>query len=148
MLVVSSWLCSSLRERCLSAALVRARTPSQATRDRPPGFSTGVSSTERGVYIIFNALVRWSVSPCLVACCASWCLPTTKRGRAAARKGHVERKTKETQVAVSVDLDGTGKSSIDTPVPFLNHMLDVRSHHLLATYQDSSAGLKCSTLTP
>lgn len=63
----------------------------------------------------------------------SWCLSRTNQGCAAARRGHVERKTKETQVAVSVDLDGTGKSSIDTPVPFLNHMLDVRTHPMLET---------------
>lgn len=49
-----------------------------------------------------------------------------------ARSGHVERKTKETQVSVSIELDGTGKSNVDTPVPFLNHMLDqICSHGLL-----------------
>lgn len=37
----------------------------------------------------------------------------------------MQRKTKETQVDVSIGLDGTGQCIAETPVPFLNHMLDV-----------------------
>jgi hypothetical protein len=37
----------------------------------------------------------------------------------------VERKTKETQVEVKINIDGTGKCEANTPVHFLNHMLDV-----------------------
>jgi len=39
------------------------------------------------------------------------------------------RATKETSVAVTVDLDGTGRAKIDTPVGFLSHMLDVIARH-------------------
>lgn len=45
------------------------------------------------------------------------------------RQASVTRKTKETSVAVSVDLDGKGSSRIETPVGFLSHMLDVIGRH-------------------
>ncbi len=45
------------------------------------------------------------------------------------RKALVERKTKETQIAVEIDLDGTGKSQIETPLPFLSHMLEQIARH-------------------
>jgi len=45
------------------------------------------------------------------------------------RKGAVARKTKETEVEVAVDLDGSGVSSIATGIGFLDHMLDLLARH-------------------
>ncbi len=41
----------------------------------------------------------------------------------------VERNTKETQIKVSINLDGSGKADLDTGVPFLDHMLDQLARH-------------------
>jgi len=41
------------------------------------------------------------------------------------RKAVINRKTNETNIGVSLNIDGTGKRTIDTPVGFLNHMLDL-----------------------
>lgn len=43
----------------------------------------------------------------------------------------VERKTKETEVFVALDLDGTGDYDIDTGIGFLDHMLEQLSRHAL-----------------
>ena len=40
-----------------------------------------------------------------------------------------ERKTKETDIKISIDLDGTGKSDIDTGIGFLDHMLEAFARH-------------------
>jgi imidazoleglycerol-phosphate dehydratase len=45
------------------------------------------------------------------------------------RIGKISRKTKETQIDLVLDLDGTGKHSVKSPVPFLNHMLEALSKH-------------------
>lgn len=47
------------------------------------------------------------------------------------RSAKVERKTKETQVAVDLDLDGSGQGDIETGMPFMDHMLGhIRQHGL------------------
>src|SRR5579871_3368730 len=45
------------------------------------------------------------------------------------RTATIERKTRETEIAVSLDLDGTGESDIDTGIGFLDHMLESFSRH-------------------
>jgi imidazoleglycerol-phosphate dehydratase len=45
------------------------------------------------------------------------------------RTGRVERKTKETEIVVTVDLEGSGKAEIETGMPFFNHMLESFSRH-------------------
>ena len=45
------------------------------------------------------------------------------------RKAAVKRKTKETDVEVTVDLDGTGTSAISTGIGFLDHMLESFARH-------------------
>jgi imidazoleglycerol-phosphate dehydratase len=47
------------------------------------------------------------------------------------RTAKVERKTKETDIKVSVNLDGEGNYKIDTSIPFIDHMLSLMSKHSL-----------------
>jgi len=47
------------------------------------------------------------------------------------RKAAVRRKTKETEIEVAIDLDGTGASQIATGIGFLDHMLDLLARHSL-----------------
>ena len=47
------------------------------------------------------------------------------------RTAIVERKTRETEILASVDLDGTGTHDIDTGIGFLDHMLESFSRHSL-----------------
>jgi imidazoleglycerol-phosphate dehydratase len=49
--------------------------------------------------------------------------------RSPARTGRSERRTRESTVEVEVDLDGTGRSTISTGVPFYDHMLTALSTH-------------------
>src|SRR6266436_958643 len=45
------------------------------------------------------------------------------------RVAEVQRKTKETDVRVKLDLDGCGQSRISTGLPFLDHMLELFARH-------------------
>jgi len=47
------------------------------------------------------------------------------------RKAKISRKTKETSIAVEVNIDGKGKYKIDTGIGFLDHMLEQLSKHSL-----------------
>src|SRR5208337_3382620 len=45
------------------------------------------------------------------------------------RRADVERKSKETQIKVSLNVDGHGKIKIKTPIGFLDHMLELFAFH-------------------
>lgn len=45
------------------------------------------------------------------------------------RRAEIVRKTKETDVKLSLDLDGQGRSKVSTTIPFLDHMLELFSKH-------------------
>jgi len=45
------------------------------------------------------------------------------------RTAKVERKTKETDIKVAINLDGEGKYAIDTSIPFFDHMLSLMCKH-------------------
>ena len=45
------------------------------------------------------------------------------------RIGSCTRKTKETDISLSINLDGRGKNRIDTGIPFFDHMLDGFARH-------------------
>jgi len=56
------------------------------------------------------------------------------------RTAQVSRNTLETQLTVSVDLDGTGVAKLATGVPFLDHMLDQIARHGLIDLDITAAG--------
>jgi len=57
-----------------------------------------------------------------------------------ARTAKVERKTKETEISLEVDLDGVGNSEVQTGIPFLNHMLEIFARHGLFDLQVKARG--------
>ena len=56
------------------------------------------------------------------------------------RRATITRKTNETDIAVTLDLDGTGAATIRTGIGFFDHMLDQLSRHALIDMQISAAG--------
>lgn len=56
------------------------------------------------------------------------------------RKAKIERKTKETRIAVEVNLDGTGKYDVKTGIGFLDHMLEQLSRHSLMDLKVAAKG--------
>lgn len=56
------------------------------------------------------------------------------------RSATVERNTLETQIQVSINLDGTGQCKLDTGLPFLEHMLDQVARHGLIDLEITAKG--------
>lgn len=56
------------------------------------------------------------------------------------REATVQRDTKETQIGISVNLDGTGRAQFATGVPFLDHMLDQVARHGLVDLAVTAKG--------
>ncbi len=56
------------------------------------------------------------------------------------RRAEITRNTKETQITLSVNLDGTGASRIDTGLPFLDHMLEQVARHGLINFALEAKG--------
>ncbi len=46
-----------------------------------------------------------------------------------ARQATIDRKTKETDIKIKLDVDGSGQSKVDTGVPFMDHMLTLMAAH-------------------
>jgi imidazoleglycerol-phosphate dehydratase len=56
------------------------------------------------------------------------------------RRSQITRNTSETQIELGLGLDGSGDRRIDTPIPFLNHMLESFSRHGLFDLQVKARG--------
>ncbi len=56
------------------------------------------------------------------------------------RTATVERNTKETQICIALALDGTGMRAIETPLPFLSHMLEAFARHGVFDVELAAAG--------
>ena len=56
------------------------------------------------------------------------------------RSANVKRDTRETQIEIALDLDGTGKSALDTGIPFLEHMLEQIARHGLVDLSIKAQG--------
>jgi imidazoleglycerol-phosphate dehydratase len=69
-----------------------------------------------------------------LACLVAW------KGSFMPRTAHIQRSTGETQVDLSLDLDGTGRASVRTGVGFFDHMLTLLSRHSLIDLTIEAAG--------
>ena len=56
------------------------------------------------------------------------------------RRSTIRRNTRETQISLSLNLDGGGKASVRTGVPFLDHMLDLFARHSVCDLQLKAKG--------
>lgn len=56
------------------------------------------------------------------------------------RRAQVTRNTLETQISINLNLDGTGKSVLETGVPFLDHMLDQIARHGMIDLEIAAQG--------
>ena len=57
------------------------------------------------------------------------CVCAARRGRTDMRQAEVKRKTNETEIALRIGLDGTGKCSIKTGIGFFDHMMTLFAVH-------------------
>ena len=63
------------------------------------------------------------------------------------RQASVTRNTKETQISLKLNLDGTGHSDLDTGVGFFDHMLDGFTRHGLFDLDAKSKGRSAGQMT-
>ena len=56
------------------------------------------------------------------------------------RSGTAERTTAETEIRVRIDLDGSGRVAIETPIGFLDHLLTLFARHALVDLEVSAGG--------
>jgi imidazoleglycerol-phosphate dehydratase len=59
---------------------------------------------------------------------------------AVGRVARIERKTRETEILLQLAVDGTGDASVETTIPFLNHMLEAMGKHGLLDLRVSARG--------
>jgi imidazoleglycerol-phosphate dehydratase len=62
------------------------------------------------------------------------------RTASSARRASLSRQTSESSIELSLDLDGTGTSNIDTTVPFFDHLLTAFSKHSLVDLTVKASG--------
>ncbi len=56
------------------------------------------------------------------------------------RTASITRKTRETDIVLSLDLDGTGKADVSTGIPFFDHMLELLARHSLVDLSVKATG--------
>lgn len=56
------------------------------------------------------------------------------------RTAQLERKTKEAEIRVALNLDGSGQAKVETGMPFFNHMLDIFTRHGLFDIEIQAKG--------
>lgn len=56
------------------------------------------------------------------------------------RKAEIKRDTRETKIRLSLNLDGTGKGTVDTGIGFFNHMLDLLKKHAMIDLSVKAVG--------
>lgn len=57
-----------------------------------------------------------------------------------ARRASQHRQTRETDIAITLDLDGSGRCVIETGIPFMNHMLELFARHALVDLDVKATG--------
>ncbi|MBI2461117.1 MAG: imidazoleglycerol-phosphate dehydratase HisB [Candidatus Rokubacteria bacterium] len=56
------------------------------------------------------------------------------------RLARIERKTRETEILLQLNVDGTGEASVESTIPFLNHMLEAAARHGLLDLKVDARG--------